>query len=146
VEPEDLIEFGMIPEFVGRLPVQCVVRPLGEEQLCRVLTEPKNALLRQYKRLFEMENARLEFTPEGLRAIAKKAIEKKTGARALRQLVESLMLDVMFDLPSRKDAREYVITDKHVRGEEPIVAKTLKGAAVRKEPAPPAGDSKKETA
>jgi ATP-dependent Clp protease ATP-binding subunit ClpX len=146
VEPEDLTEFGMIPEFVGRLPVQCVVRPLGEDQLCRVLTEPKNALLRQYKRLFEMENARLEFTPDALRAIARKAIEKKTGARALRQLVESLMLDVMFDLPSRKDAREYVVTDRNVRGEEPIVARSLKGAAAKKESAPPAGDPKKETA
>jgi ATP-dependent Clp protease ATP-binding subunit ClpX len=139
VEPEDLIEFGMIPEFVGRLPVQCVVRPLSEDQLAQVLTEPKNALIRQYKRLFEIENARLEFTPEALRAIARKAIEKKTGARALRQLVESLMLDVMFDLPSRKDSREYLITDRHVRGEEPIVPRPLKQA--KKE-----GDSKKETA
>jgi ATP-dependent Clp protease ATP-binding subunit ClpX len=141
VEPEDLIEFGMIPEFVGRLPVQCVVRPLSAEQLTQVLTEPKNALLRQYKRLFEMENARLEFTPESLKAIAQKALEKKTGARALRQLVESLMLDVMFELPSRKDAREYVITEKHVRGEEPVVPRPLK--ASKKEAA---ADSKKETA
>ncbi len=141
VEPEDLIEFGMIPEFVGRLPVQCVVRPLSEDQLTQVLTEPKNALLRQYKRLFEMDNARLEFTPESLRAIAHKAIEKKTGARALRQLVESIMLDVMFELPLRKDSREYVITDKHVRGEEPLAPRPLKQA--RKEAA---SDPKKETA
>jgi ATP-dependent Clp protease ATP-binding subunit ClpX len=139
VEPEDLIEFGMIPEFVGRLPVQCVVRPLSEAQLTQVLTEPKNALIRQYKRLFEMENARLDFTPEALRAIARKAIEKKTGARALRQLVESIMLDVMFELPSRKDAREYVISDRNIRGEDPILARPLK--ASKKE-----GDSKKETA
>ncbi len=139
VEPEDLIEFGMIPEFVGRLPVQCVVRPLSEEQLTQVLVEPKNALIRQYKRLFELENARLEFTHDALRAIARRAIEKKTGARALRQLVESLMLDIMFDLPSRKDPREYVITDKNVRGEEPVVARPIKAA--KKE-----GDSKKETA
>ena len=139
VEPEDLIEFGMIPEFVGRLPVQCVVRPLSEEQLTQVLVEPKNALIRQYKRLFEMENARLDFTHEALRAIARRAIEKKTGARALRQLVESLMLDVMYELPSRKDPREYVITDKNVRGEEPVVARPLKAA--KKE-----NDSKKETA
>jgi ATP-dependent Clp protease ATP-binding subunit ClpX len=140
VEPEDLIEFGMIPEFVGRLPVQCVVRPLTADQLTHVLTEPKNALLRQYKRLFEMENAKLEFTPESLRAIAKKALEKKTGARALRQLVESLMLDVMFELPSRKDAREYVITDRNVLGQDPIVPRGLKAA--KKD----AADSKKETA
>ena len=139
VEPEDLIEFGMIPEFVGRLPVQCVVRPLSEDQLTQVLTEPKNALLRQYKRLFEMENANLEFTPDALRAIARRAIEKKTGARALRQIVESLMLDIMFDLPSRKDPREYLITDGNVRGEEPVAirpAKTIKKDA----------DPKKETA
>jgi ATP-dependent Clp protease ATP-binding subunit ClpX len=139
VEPEDLIEFGMIPEFVGRLPVQCVVRPLSEDQLTHVLTEPKNALVRQYKRLFEMENAKLEFTGDALRAIAKKAIDKKTGARALRQLVESLMLDVMYELPARKDPREYVITDKNVRGEEPVVARPLKAAKKDNE-------SKKETA
>jgi ATP-dependent Clp protease ATP-binding subunit ClpX len=141
VEPEDLIEFGMIPEFVGRLPVQCVVRPLSEDQLTQVLTEPKNALVRQYKRLFEMENARLDFTHDALRAIAKKAIDKKTGARALRQLIESIMLDVMFELPSRKDSREYVITDKNIRGEDPIVVRPLKASAVKKE-----GDPKKETA
>jgi ATP-dependent Clp protease ATP-binding subunit ClpX len=89
-----------------------------------------------------MENARLEFTHEALRAIAKKAIEKKTGARALRQLVESIMLDVMFELPSRKDPREYVITDKNIRGEEPLVARPLKASPVAKKE----GDSKKETA
>jgi ATP-dependent Clp protease ATP-binding subunit ClpX len=141
VEPEDLIEFGMIPEFVGRLPVQCVVRPLSEDQLASVLTEPKNALVRQYKRLFELENARLEFTPEALRAIARKAIEKKTGARALRQLVEGLMLDVMFDLPSRKDSREYVITERHVLGQEAVMPRPVKQA--KKDPA---ADPKKETA
>jgi len=141
VEPEDLIEFGMIPEFVGRLPVQCVVRPLSEDQLTQVLTEPKNALIRQYKRLFEMENAKLEFTHDALRAIAKKAIEKKTGARALRQLVESVMLDVMFELPSRKDPREYVITDRNIRGEDPITVRPIKASQAKKE-----ADSKKETA
>jgi ATP-dependent Clp protease ATP-binding subunit ClpX len=143
VEPEDLVEFGMIPEFVGRLPVQCVVRPLNEEQLVQVLTEPRNALTRQYKRLFEMENAKLDFTEGALRAIAKKAIEKKTGARALRQLVESFMLDLMFDLPSRKDPREYVLTEKHLLGQEPIVPKSIKAP---KKDAPPAAEGKKETA
>ncbi len=139
VEPEDLIEFGMIPEFVGRLPVECVVRPLTEDQLTQVLTEPRNAILRQYKRLFEIENARLEFTPTALREVARLALAKKTGARALRQLIESMMLDVMFDLPSRKEAREYVITDKNVRGEEPVTARPIKPA--RKD-----ADAKKETA
>lgn len=126
MEPEDLIEFGMIPEFVGRLPIQCVVRPLTLDQLTNVLTEPKNALIRQYKKFFELENARLEFTTDALREVAKKAIEKKTGARALRQIIEGLMLDVMFELPSRKDPREYVITAAHVRKEEPIVPRAIK--------------------
>jgi ATP-dependent Clp protease ATP-binding subunit ClpX len=121
VEPEDLIEYGMIPELVGRLPVTSVVRPLSHEQLTRVLTEPKNAIVAQYRRFFEMENATLEFTPEALGEIARKAHEKKTGARALRAIVEDLMLDTMFDLPSRKDPRHYVITDRMVRKESPIV-------------------------
>ncbi len=142
IEPEDLIEFGMIPEFVGRLPVQCVVRPLSEDQLVRVLTEPRNAIVRQYKKFFEMESARLEWTPEALREIARKAISKKTGARALRQIIEGLMLDVMFELPNRKDSREYLMTDRMVRGEEPIVAR---GVKPKKEPAPaPVKDEKKE--
>jgi len=135
VEPEDLIEFGMIPEFVGRLPVQCVVRPLTQAQLVRVLTEPRNAIVRQYKKLFELENARLDFTPDALEEVAKKALEKKTGARGLRQILESKMLDVMFDLPSRKDAREYVITGRNVRGDEPIAPKKL---------SPKKSDSQKE--
>jgi len=138
VEPEDLIEFGMIPEFVGRLPVQCVVRPLTEDQLTQVLTEPKNAVLRQYKKFFELENAQLEFTEEALREIARKAIVKKTGARGLRQIIENLMLDVMFDLPSRKDPREYVITARQVCGEDSIGPHPLKQ---KKE-----GEIKKETA
>ena len=125
VEPEDLIEFGMIPEFVGRLPVQCVVRPLTQDQLVRVLTEPRNAIVRQYKKLFELENARLEFTPDALEEVAKKALEKKTGARGLRQILESRMLDIMFDLPSRKDLREFSVTARHIRGEETIAPKKI---------------------
>lgn len=133
VEPEDLIEYGMIPEFIGRLPIVCVLRPLDEEQLCKVLTEPKNALIRQYKKLFEIESARLDFTDDALREIARKACEKKTGARALRNALEDLMIDVMFDLPNRKDQREYVITSKNVRREDPIVPRLIK--SVKKEPA-----------
>ena len=138
VEPEDLIEFGIIPEFIGRLPVQCVIRPLTENQLMRVLTEPRNAVVRQYRKYFEMENANLSFTEDGLREVARRAIEKKTGARGLRQIIESLMLDVMFDLPSRKDKRDYTITGKNVQGESPILPRPLKP---KKEAA-----SKKETA
>ncbi|MBI4564071.1 MAG: ATP-dependent Clp protease ATP-binding subunit ClpX [Planctomycetes bacterium] len=134
VEPEDLIEFGMIPEFVGRLPVQCVVRPLMHDQLVQVLTEPKNALIRQYKKLFEMENARLEFTPSALSEVARLALEKKTGARGLRQILENVMLDVMFDLPSRKEPREYAITDRHIRNGEPITFRLLKGMKDELEP------------
>jgi ATP-dependent Clp protease ATP-binding subunit ClpX len=127
VEPEDLIEFGMIPEFVGRLPIVCVVRPLTLEQLMQVLIEPRNAIIKQYEKFFEMENARLSFTEDALKEVAKKAQEKKTGARALRAIIEDLMLDVMFELPSRSDPREYIITAKHVRREEPIVPIPLKG-------------------
>ncbi len=105
------------------------------------MKEPKNAILRQYKRLFEMENAKLEITEDGLEEIASKAILKKTGARALRQMVEQFMLDVMFELPNRKDAREFLVTAKHLRGEEPLVPRTLKGT--KKEAA---SESKKETA
>jgi ATP-dependent Clp protease ATP-binding subunit ClpX len=123
VEPEDLIEFGIIPEFVGRLPVTAVLSPLSEKQLVSVLTEPKNAVIKQYQKLFEMENAKLEFTEGALTEIARKAIQKKTGARALRQIVEHLMMDVMFELPTRKDSREYLIEAAHVRGEEPIEPK-----------------------
>jgi ATP-dependent Clp protease ATP-binding subunit ClpX len=126
VEPEDLIEFGIIPEFTGRLPVVTVLRPLSEEQLVTVLTEPRNAVLKQYQKLFEMENARLSFEPEALREIARRAMAKKTGARALRQIVEQLMTDVMFELPNRKDAREYVIGAAQVRGESPIESRPAK--------------------
>jgi ATP-dependent Clp protease ATP-binding subunit ClpX len=120
VEPEDLIEYGIIPEFVGRLPVTGVLRPLNEDQLTTVLTEPRNAIVKQYQKLFELENARLEFEQAALKEIAFRATQKKTGARALRQIVEALMLDVIFDLPGRKDAREYLITARNVRGEDPI--------------------------
>jgi ATP-dependent Clp protease ATP-binding subunit ClpX len=123
VEPEDLIEFGMIPEFVGRLPIVCVTRPLDNEALMRVLTEPRNAILRQYQKFFEMENAKLSVTPTAMEAIADIALLKKTGARGLRAIVENLFLDVMFDLPSRSDPRDYRIDADNVRGEKPIAAK-----------------------
>jgi ATP-dependent Clp protease ATP-binding subunit ClpX len=120
VEPEDLIEFGMIPEFVGRLPVVCVARPLEKQALIRILTEPKNAILRQYQKFFELENARLVVRPDAMEAIAEIALVKKTGARGLRAIVENLLLDVMFELPSRNDPRDYSITPEMVRGTKPI--------------------------
>ncbi|MEK7469169.1 MAG: ATP-dependent Clp protease ATP-binding subunit ClpX [Planctomycetota bacterium] len=123
VEPEDLIEFGMIPEFVGRFPVICVCRPLSLEQLVKVLTEPKNAIVRQYQEFFRMENSTLIFTDEALKEIARRGLEKQTGARALRSTIEQMMLDVLFDLPGQKDATEFTITGEMAKGKEPIVPK-----------------------
>jgi len=110
VESHDLIKFGMIPEIVGRLPVVAPLSPLDEDALVRILTEPRNALVRQYQKLFELEGARLAFTGDALRLVGRRALEKKTGARGLRTILESLMLDIMYELPDRKDIREYLIT------------------------------------
>ncbi len=101
--PEDLLKFGLIPEFVGRMPIIVTLENLDENALMRILTEPKNALTKQYQRLFEMDGVELSFDEEALRAVAKKAIERKTGARGLRAILEDVMLDIMFDLPSRDD-------------------------------------------
>ncbi|MCC7476628.1 MAG: ATP-dependent Clp protease ATP-binding subunit ClpX [Pirellulales bacterium] len=120
VNADDLIEFGMIPELVGRLPVVSSLTPLDEEALIRVLTEPKNALTKQYERLFSMEEADLQFTDKALRAIAKKAQERETGARGLRSIIENVMLDIMFDLPEQPRGSRYVITDDVVDGKKPL--------------------------
>jgi len=125
LEPEDLTNYGLIPEIVGRLPVQCIVNPLSVEDLMTILTQPKNAILRQYRTLFEMDNAELEFEEEALREIAKQASEKNTGARALRSTVENIMLNVLFELPERSDPRTYHITAGMIRGEEEIVPDPL---------------------
>lgn len=103
LEPEDLVKFGMIPEFIGRIPMVAVVDPLDEEALMAILTQPRSALVKQYQKLLKMDNVQLEFKPEALRAIAQEAYRRKTGARALRGIVEELMLEVMYELPSRKD-------------------------------------------
>jgi len=113
VGPEDLIRYGLIPEFVGRLPVIATLEELDEKSLVRILTEPKNALAKQYQRLFEMEDCDLEFRDDALKAIAKKAMERKTGARGLRTLLEKILLDTMYDLPSSEDISKVVI-DKSV--------------------------------
>ena len=120
VEPDDLIEYGMIPELVGRLPVVAPLSPLGEGDLVRILTEPRNALVKQYKKLFQMENAEIEFTDEALHEISRRAMERDTGARALRAVVETVMLDIMFDLPSRPAGGRYVMTPEVVRGEQSL--------------------------
>jgi len=115
VLPEDLNKFGMIPEFVGRLPVITHVEELTEDDLVHILTEPKNALVKQYQRLFSLEGVRLEFTEGALRAVAEQAIKRGTGARGLRSIMETMLLDLMYDLPSRNDVQEVVITEAVVR-------------------------------
>jgi ATP-dependent Clp protease ATP-binding subunit ClpX len=114
LEPDDLVKFGMIPEFIGRVPMVAVVDPLDEEALMAILTEPKNALVKQYQKLLGMDNVQLEFKPEAIRAIAQEAYRRKTGARALRGIVEELMLDVMYELPSRKDVASCTVTREMV--------------------------------
>jgi len=114
LQPDDFIKFGMIPEFVGRIPVSAVIEPLDEQALVSILTQPRNALVKQYQKLLGMDSIELEFTSEALRAIAQEANRRKTGARALRGIIEEIMLDVMYDLPSRKDVRRCQITKEMV--------------------------------
>ncbi|MGP1871037.1 MAG: ATP-dependent protease ATP-binding subunit ClpX [Arsenophonus sp.] len=122
VEPEDLIKFGLIPEFIGRLPIVAILDELNEDALIQILKEPKNALTKQYKVLFELEGVNLEFREEALKAITKKAIIKKTGARGLRSIVESTLLEIMYDLPSMKHVKKVVIDEMVVSGQsEPLV-------------------------
>ena len=117
VTPEDLVEYGMIPELVGRLPVITTLTPLSTATLTKILTEPKNALVRQYQRLFEMEGCELEFSPQALEIIASKALERDTGARALRGVMEDLMLDVMFRLPEEGNNSRFIVTPEVAKGQ-----------------------------
>lgn len=122
VQPQDLLKFGMIPEFIGRLPVLATLEELDEKALVNILTEPKNALVKQYKRLLELDGVNLKFTDNALKAVANEAVRRKTGARGLRAILESSMLDVMYDIPSRKAAREVVINEDVVlKKETPLV-------------------------
>jgi ATP-dependent Clp protease ATP-binding subunit ClpX len=116
VEPEDLIKYGLIPEFVGRLPVVATLTELDENALVRILTEPKNAIAKQFNKLFDMEGSELEFREEALRAVARKAMERKTGARGLRTILEQILLDTMYDLPSMQNVCKVVIDDSVVEG------------------------------
>jgi ATP-dependent Clp protease ATP-binding subunit ClpX len=116
VEPEDLVRYGLIPEFVGRLPVIATLEELDEVALVRILTEPKNALVKQFKRLFEMEGVELEFRPEALTAIARKALERKTGARGLRTILERVLLETMFELPSMTNVSKVVVDEAVIHG------------------------------
>ncbi|MGD1901046.1 MAG: ATP-dependent protease ATP-binding subunit ClpX [Geitlerinemataceae cyanobacterium] len=114
LEPDDLVKFGMIPEFIGRVPIEAVLEPLDEAALMKILTEPRNAIVKQYQKLMDMDDVRLEFRPDALSAIAREAYRRKTGARALRSIVEELMLDLMYELPSRKDVSHCTITREMV--------------------------------
>jgi ATP-dependent Clp protease ATP-binding subunit ClpX len=128
LEPEDLIKFGLIPEFIGRLPVIATLEDLDEEALIRILTEPKNALTKQYKALFDMDGVTLDFREDALRAIAKKAIERKTGARGLRSILEAILMDPMFDIPTATDIEEVIINEEVVTGTaSPLVVHTNMG-------------------
>nr|WP_300005207.1 ATP-dependent Clp protease ATP-binding subunit ClpX [Tissierella sp.] len=134
LQPEDLLKFGLIPEFVGRLPVMVTLEELDEDALIRILTEPKNALVKQYKELFKMEDVELEFDEEALKLIAKKAVERKTGARGLRSIIEETMLDIMYDIPSREDVVKCLITKDTVenKGEPTLVLDKKKGSKALK--------------
>ncbi|MBX7144315.1 MAG: ATP-dependent Clp protease ATP-binding subunit ClpX [Oligoflexia bacterium] len=122
VEPEDLLKFGLIPEFVGRLPLVASLEELDEESLVRILVEPKNALTKQYKKLFEFENVQLRFADGAVRAVARQALQRKCGARGLRAILEKIMLDVMFDVPSEPDIKEVIISEDTIaKGEKPLV-------------------------
>jgi ATP-dependent Clp protease ATP-binding subunit ClpX len=120
ISPKDLVEFGLIPEFTGRLPVITTLEGLEAEDLVRILTEPKNALVRQYQSLFTMEDKELSFTKDALLAIAKEAIERETGVRALRSILESTLLDLLYELPNRTDTKTFEITEAHVTGGESL--------------------------
>ncbi|MGB0988105.1 MAG: ATP-dependent protease ATP-binding subunit ClpX, partial [Pseudoalteromonas spongiae] len=122
VEPEDLVKYGLIPEFIGRLPVVATLGELDEAALVQILSEPKNALTKQYGSLFEMENVELEFREDALKAIAHKAMERKTGARGLRSIVEGVLLDTMYELPSMDEVSKVVIDETVIKGEsDPIL-------------------------
>ncbi len=132
LEPEDLIKYGLIPEFVGRMPILATLQELNEKSLVKILKEPKNSLIKQYKKLFEFENVKLVFKDEAILEIAKKAINKKTGARGLRSIIESLLLKTMFKLPSMTDVEEVVINQSVVKnGSDPLIthSKTKKTSA-----------------
>jgi len=125
--PEDLLKFGLIPEFVGRLPVMSMLEPLDEEALILILTKPKNALIKQYQKLLEMDDVELEFTEGALKQIAKEAIKRNTGARGLRSIIEGIMLDIMYDLPSQENIVKCVITEETVRDKSEPEMYTEKG-------------------
>jgi ATP-dependent Clp protease ATP-binding subunit ClpX len=130
IQPEDLLKYGLIPELIGRIPVVAPLHQLNEQAMKSILTDPKNAILKQYKKLFLMEGVELEFDKFSINSIVEKAMKKKTGARALRSIVEDFMLDIMYELPNKKDVDKCVITrDVVEKGDEPIFIKAEKKSA-----------------
>ena len=122
VQPEDLLKFGLIPEFIGRLPVIATLHELNEEALIDILTKPKNALVKQFQKLFDMDGVKLKFTKTALAAVAKEALIRNAGARGLRAILESAMLDIMYDVPSRSGIKEVVINEEVItKGEAPLI-------------------------
>jgi len=119
VEPEDLIKFGLIPELVGRLPVVATLSELSEDALMQILTEPKNALVKQYNKLFGMEGVELEIRPSALKAVAKKALARKTGARGLRSILEQSLIDTMFELPNSSNVEKVVVEESTIEENKP---------------------------
>ncbi len=138
--PEDLLKFGLIPEFIGRVPVMVTLHGLDEEALISVMTKPRNALVRQYQYMFGMDHVELEFEPEALKAVAHKAMERKTGARGLRAILENAMMDIMYDIPSREDVKKCVVTRETIEEGKPPVMIT----ATRSLPTPPPAPSLEE--
>lgn len=133
IMPEDLLKYGLIPEFVGRLPIVVTLDPLDEEALVKILTEPRNALVKQFHKLIGLDGVELEFTPEALKLIARKAIKRKTGARGLRSIIEDFMLDVMFELPSQEDIKKCVINEQVVEKEATPILVRAERRAKKKE-------------
>ena len=132
VQPEDLVRFGLIPEFIGRVPVDVTLQSHDAATLKRILTTPKNALVKQYQKLFEIDGVELRFTDEAVSAIAEKAAERKTGARGLRSIMEDMMMDIMYEIPSEPDIQSVEITEDVVKGTgEPIITRKEKKTARR---------------
>jgi ATP-dependent Clp protease ATP-binding subunit ClpX len=122
IEPEDLVRFGLIPEFIGRLPVTAMLEELDESALVSILTEPKNAVIKQYQKLFEFDGIELEFTPDAILEVARTALKRKTGARGLRAILEQVMLDVMYDLPGNEKVSKCIVTKDSIIGQgKPIL-------------------------
>ena len=139
LEPEDLLKFGLIPEFVGRLPVFATLEDLDESALIQILTEPKNALVKQYQRLFDMEGVKLEFSDESLVAVAKKAILRKTGARGLRSILENMLMDTMYEVPDKENVEKVIVSKETVDDSKPpVYVYTSEGTSKKKKKEPEA--------